>query len=480
MLLRQTLLYLPAQTLVPLAQMAAAVLWTFWLEPQPMGTYALIWSVQELIYLSVLSWWSIYCLRYASGLLEQGKQAEFDALELWIQGAAAILQTAAAILAVALMFPGGLSVEAVLATVAFTLTRNISTHYATRARAQLEALPYTLNLLTGSLGGLLAGLYVVTQVSATPEALLAAYALAQFAGLAVSLPFMRTAARKPALSREILPSAWNFGWPLMASGILSWVSNHGIRFVVEIGLGRAAVGLMTVGWWMGQRAAAFVGLLLMGAAFNVAVERMRTGGREPALEQLATNGALLLGVVAPAVLGVVLLNVQIVALLVAEAYRVSTQEILPIAMLAGAARMAREHGTDPVFLIFERPSYPLLLSCAEGAGTMALCAIGLALGGVTGAAWGCCAGALAALAASATFARWHFGYYVLPRDLLKIAAASAVMACALALAPDTLGWIGLAVAVSGGAAVYGGVLAVLYPRASWRYGNRVLGWLKVS
>ena len=39
MLLRQTILYLPAQIIGPLAQMAATIVWTYWLQPEALGAY---------------------------------------------------------------------------------------------------------------------------------------------------------------------------------------------------------------------------------------------------------------------------------------------------------------------------------------------------------------------------------------------------------------------------------------------------------
>ena len=47
MLIRQTLLYLPAQLLGPLAQLAAIVLWTHWLDPNEFGLFTLAMAMQE-------------------------------------------------------------------------------------------------------------------------------------------------------------------------------------------------------------------------------------------------------------------------------------------------------------------------------------------------------------------------------------------------------------------------------------------------
>ena len=64
MLLRQTLLYLPAQVLGPLVQFISAVLWTYFLVPEEMGVFALITAVQEFAYIGTTFWFTLYTMRY--------------------------------------------------------------------------------------------------------------------------------------------------------------------------------------------------------------------------------------------------------------------------------------------------------------------------------------------------------------------------------------------------------------------------------
>jgi len=64
MLLRQTILYLPAQIVGPLAQFLSVILWTYFLSPQEMGTFALITAAQELAYTAIVFWFTLYTVRY--------------------------------------------------------------------------------------------------------------------------------------------------------------------------------------------------------------------------------------------------------------------------------------------------------------------------------------------------------------------------------------------------------------------------------
>lgn len=469
MLLRQTLLFLPAQALVPLSQMAAAFLWTFWLAHEPMGTYAIIWSVQELLYLAIMSWWSTYCLRYASGLQQEGRAQAFDESEMAIQLGGAVLQTFAAIATVWLFIPQSVTFGAMVATLSFTLTRNVATHFATRARAQMEALPYSINLCTGSVLGLIFGLFAVIYIDATPEALLYAYAAAQALGLIVSLPFSSVRLRKPKIDPAIWNAAWAFGGPMMVSSAMTWAGNHAIRFVMEIGSGLAAVGMMTVGWWMGLRLATFVGLLVMGAAFNVAVERFRKEGTEAGLQQLARNGAMLLAILIPSVVGVWLVGAQLVPHVVEDSYRQATAAILPVAMLAGAARAFREHGSDPAFLLFEKAGWPPFIGTLDAVATIVFCSAGLYWAGVMGAVWGATMGAVAAALASVVLASSTLRYRIGWGDLARICAATSVMAAPLLFLPEAMPLWAVLLAAGLGAVIYGGAMAALYPKESMRF-----------
>ncbi|MBV8663029.1 MAG: lipopolysaccharide biosynthesis protein, partial [Hyphomicrobiales bacterium] len=63
-LLRNTLLYLPAQLLGPALQFAATVIWTHLFDPAVFGCVTFVVAVQELTGGLGLGWWSVYMLRF--------------------------------------------------------------------------------------------------------------------------------------------------------------------------------------------------------------------------------------------------------------------------------------------------------------------------------------------------------------------------------------------------------------------------------
>lgn len=463
MLLRQTILYLPAQIIGPLAQMIATIVWTYWLEPEALGAYALVWAIQELAGLAILAWWSSYMLRYASGHGEEGDRARLDGMEWAVQIIAAVAQTVFATAAVWFILDIEPTIHFAAAAVAFTLTRNIASHFADRARAHFEITAYSIIQITGSLFGFLIGLAAVAWIAPTPEALLWSYAAAQAAGLALAAPLMRLELRRPRFDPAILAAAWRYGAPLFVASVLVWVGSHAIRFIVQHDLGVEAVGFVIVGWWLGLRLTTFASMLVTGASFTIAVERIREVGPKAALPQFATNSALLLAILAPSLAGVIVLNTSLVEVLVAAQYAPMTMQILPLAVAAGAIRAFKNHGSDQCFLLFERTTLNIWSTVVEASATVICCIVGLHMNGMVGAAAGCLVAAVIAEIFSFVVANRLFGYYLRILDITRIAIATAAMIGVLELLPLAHSLTGLLIEVAIGAVSYGAALALMFP-----------------
>ncbi len=463
MLIRQTLLYLPAQFIGPMTQLVAAFIWTYWLTPEQLGGYALVWSIQELAGLLLLSWWSAYVQRYASTVDTPALKKRFDRQEALVQVMAGLAQVAFTGVTLAALFPEIASWPLFAAIAVFTVVRNLANHLALRARAQNEARAYTANVVVGAAGGLILGLAALLIWAPSLELLLWAYTAAQIAGLLICLPMMRAPLATPEHDGDMMGQAWRFGWPVAASSCFTWVGAHAIRFVVEWLSGRAAVGLMTVGWWLGLRLASTAGIVIMGAAYNVAVERMRVEGAEAARVQLGINATMLFGLLAPICVGGWLLAEPLAAVLVEASYADMTAAILPAALVAGALRVFQDQCVDAGFLVFERPHIPAITSAIDATTAVLGCIAGFHAGGVIGAAWGCAFAAVITCSVAATIAHRVYRFHVRFADLGAITLAVATMSAVVFLLRDIGGLIELVLVIGSGALVYGMALLALMP-----------------
>lgn len=466
MLIRQTVAYLPAQLLGPLAQLAAIVLWTHWLDPSEFGAFTLALAAQEAVYLLFLAFWSYYLLRFLPAA-DAVERAGMDAVESWVFAANVALQAAA--LAIVLRAVGGVWPDAGLwaALYAFAFTRSYCMHWAERAKAANAIGVYTALQCVGPVGGLALG-WAWAHASADgiarfgPLQVLAAYAVAQSLSLLYALLRLRLRLRlrrpDPAMLRKIAL----YGLPLALSGLLAWVPGNGIRFVVEHSLGLAAVGLFAAGWTLGQRACAFAAMLVTAAAFPLALRLEAEGAQDRALRQLADNGALLCAVLLPTAAGLILLTAPLAQLAVSAPFVAATVEILPIATLAGLIKNLRSHFANQPFLLAQKTGWTLALDALETLLFLAGAALGLRALGLAGAAWGALAAVSVGALLSFFIAVRHLGLSLPWAHLSRIALATAAMSAALAWWPVPAGWPALIGASALGGAVYAAALALCY------------------
>lgn len=461
MLLRQTLLYLPAQLIGPLALFVAAVLWTHLLPPDSYGTLMLVMAVQELIFGFGLSWLSLTVLRYRDSL-EKGEGAErFRRAEAGLL----YLSIVAQLVGVAVVFPffDRATPELIAASAVFIISRSLLNHLAERSRAGGAIVWYTIAQTTGPLLGFLLALALTRIFGASPTVAIAGYAIVQIA----TLPFVwiRSGATftAGAPTREFLKPLWRYGAPLLLSSVVTWVSINGIRIVVDKMQGAVALGLMSVGWGLGQRIASTVAMLVTAAAFPLAVKLFNAGDRDGAMDQLAQNGVLLIALLAPATAGLILIDDALIQLLIAQPYWSVTIAILPYAVLSGVVRNVRVHYADQVFLLHERTGWLLVQTTVEAAATMIGAALGAMMSGVVGAVIG-------AFIAHAAVMLWVFaqgvillGLRIRWADLARIALATAAMSIAVWLMPIEASVIKVTLAIFVGAIVYGVALLALFP-----------------
>lgn len=461
MLIRQTLLYLPAQIIGPLVQFASILLWTHYLSPTEMGLFALVLAAQELIYTTALFWYSIYTIRYFDQSADPDVKEQFLATEAM----AILLATVAAIVTMGLfplLFGDEWGWPLLTASAVFIVGRAVGAQLSERARMTADMTSYSILQIVWPLAGLILAWLLVSNYGATATHVIAGYAAGQW--LSTILVVGRMAWPKSlASSREIVKAALKYSVPLVIGAQLVWIANNGIRFIIEYMDGIAAVGLLTIGWALGLRVANFVALLVTAAGFPLAIRKLREEGIDAGQQQLVRNGMLLLFVMAPAMVGFWLISPALVELLVAEQYRALTTEILPWAILAGAARNLRVHFGEQVFLLREEPKIPLFNDALDGVATLIGAIAGFMWGGLVPAVIGAALGAVVALVVTAGFGLIMHRFVLPFGEIVRIGIATAAMASAVFALGVQANYLSVTLAVFIGALVYAIASALLYP-----------------
>lgn len=464
MLLRQTMLYLPAQLLGPLFLFLAAVVWTHVMAPNAYGVLMFIMAFQELAFYFALSWWSLTVLRYRDAFDAGEFRERFRRTEATILYVSIVAQTIFVVILLPLLGdkPDGLLIG--VAT-AFVITRSLLQHFSERARAGGDIACYTAAQTIGPVAGLALGLALAKIFGATPAMALLGYVLVQ----AMLLPWVWVRAgagfRPGRPGPDVIAAILKYGMPLFFSGLVTWVSVNGIRVVVDQMRGAVELGLMSVGWGMGVRLSSTAAMLVTAAAFPLAVQSFNAGDKKQAVGQIALNGSLLTGVLVPAAVGIFLISEPLVKWLVAEPYWAVTISVLPLALLSGVVRNLRVHFADQVFLLHERTGWALTITVVEAAATLLGCVAGIYFYGVVGAV----AGAAIAHALVAAFgfflATTTLDLQIRWGDLARIGIATLAMAVGVWLVRGPPGVSGIALAIAAGAAIYAAALLALFPSA---------------
>ena len=462
MLIRQTIRYLPAQLLSPAFQLLSMVVWTYFLPPAEMGSYMLVTATQEFAYLIALSWFSVYALRFMPFERGQAERSNFLHTEAAVIAVSLPISLIAAFATIAIIDVTHLTWQTVAIIAFFFATRGINTHYSERARAQSNILAYTMLQILGPILGFGLGLALLSGWQATGDALLLAYGIAQMIANLVAAPMIGIAILPRRVDRRILGAAFAFGGPMLLLYGLGWIAENNFRYVVSHVSGAAVFGLLAVGWGLGRRCASFGAMLVAAAAFPIAARLLNDGKREEALRQLSTNAALLIGVMAPTVVGIMMISSPATDLLIAEPYREMTKAILGLSALAAAIRFLHVHVTDQIFVLEKRLIYAGIVDVVEIVAAVALTVAGLLAYGPVGAVIGTALGSLAAAIVSLYLAMAKLDFALPMRDIALVAAATAVMAGGLAVIPTATSATGLVLTILFGMVVYAAAILVAY------------------
>ncbi|WP_237152775.1 lipopolysaccharide biosynthesis protein [Oryzibacter oryziterrae] len=462
MLIRQTLLYLPAQFLSPVAQFLSMMVWTWWLAPEAMAAFALVTATQELAYMFARSWFSFYTLRFLPLPEDHEGRRRYLGTETTLMLLLALPEIGAAAFGIG-FFNGSSDPLTLFGIVAlYYVSRGLNNHYAERARAQNAILAYTIFQTCGPLGGLFGGMVVVHYWGASAEHLLLAYGLLQVLGTLVALPMIGFSLHPRRPDMAILKAAFANGGPMLVINCMGWVAENNIRYIVDAIAGAAAFGLLSVGWGIGRRCASVAAMLVAAAAFPLAARMLNAGDRTGAYRQLTINAALLTAVLFPAMVGLALVGDRLVDLAVAEVYREVTKSVLVLAAVGGTVRFYHLHVTDQVLLLERKYFLIGVIDAVEIVATVALSILGFYEAGLPGVVAGSLAGSVLTLAYSSYLAVSGPGFRFPVLDTAKIAFATAVMAFAVRALPVSPTALGLGISIGIGGLTYALTLAIVY------------------
>lgn len=468
MLLRHTLLYLPAQLVGPLFQLVAMIVWTHVVDEHILGIITLVTATHELLLIGFLAWWSQYALRFFGRYQDDSQAPRFYRTENTVLLISVLMQSLTVTGILLLVIAPDAKPGVLVATVGYVITRSLNVYIGERARVRHQIWVYSIQQVIGPSIGFIVGLVLIKLLGPSAEWPLAGYAVAQLAAALIVLPKLVHGRHFWPVDREIVGQALRYGIPLIIGGALGWVGLNASRFIINEMSGVAAAGLFAVGYGLGQRAAGVAAMLVTAAAFPLAVRSMERDGSKAAMRQLADNSALLIAILAPSLAGIFMLRAEIVHLLIATPFQQATLAILPLSTLAGAIRNLRAHFGDQVFLLHNRTRWMIAVTAIDAAMTVVLTAVCYRYWGLAGAAGATVLAAIAAAAVSFTIGFSRFGLTLPIGHLIRITLATIAMMALLQLFSEAPRMMVLVEHIAAGTAVYLATLAVLYAPSLFR------------
>jgi O-antigen/teichoic acid export membrane protein len=462
LLLRHTLLYLPAQLIGPLFQLISVIVWTHMVDEHTLGVITLVTATHELLQIAFLAWWSQYALRFLGRYRNEGDTLPFYRTENVVLLFSCVIQSLAVIAVLLLVIAPDASAGLLAATVGYVITRTLNLYIGERARVDHHVWVYTIQQIVGPSVGFVIGLILIKTIGSSAEWPLAGYAGAQLVAAIVVLPTIGYSRRIWPPDRTIINQALTYGIPLIIGGAFGWVGLNASRFIVNEMMGVAAAGLFAVGYGLGQRAAAVAAMLVTAAAFPLAVKSMEQGGSKLAMRQLSDNGALLLAILVPSIAGIFMLRAGFVHLFIAAPFQAVTLAVLPLSTLAGGIRSVRAHFVDQVFLLHNRTRPMVIVTAIDAGVTVVLTPFLVMHWGLVGAAGATVIAALCAALASFAIGSSRLGLTLPLNHLVRIAFATTMMALVLSGLKEPSSSAELSAQIAVGAVVYIVCLGALY------------------
>lgn len=445
-------------------QFVFAIVWTHWLTHADYGLLTFLIASQELLFLCCVSWWSLYVLRFFGGAGADESRSVLG-IEPGILAITCVPQLVLNIVVLAELGALG-DLQLVVASMAYVVGRSFVVYFSERVRTKADIAVYTIAQIGSLAAGGLLGFLLVALLRPTASSVLSGFAIAHLAVALWLVSRLGVGGIERKIDTALLKRAAAFGLPLVIAGVINWVNLNGIRVVVENMGGATAVGLLAVGWSLGQRLSTTAAMFVTMASFPLAARSLEGGERGIALRQLQNGGTLLIGLVLPAAAGLCLITPPFVRLLISEPFREITLAIMPLAVITGAVRNIRVHYADMAFILFDRTKLSVLVNAVEAAFMIALCAMGFAHAGIYGAVMGALVASSLGAALAFAIAR-PFGLPMPLTDWMRIAIATACMALVLRLvsgATESVSdLLAMTLSIASGAATYAVALVCLFP-----------------
>ena len=356
--------YLGAQIVQGLTGFASLYVFTRWLTPQGYGQYALAFATATLAHTLCFSWSEAAMARFWNQASDDGHEARSRLIATLVRASLGLCILYAVVLGLGLsLWPEHGNYPLVLGCALVSpLFRTLLKLFQEQKRAAGQV-------------GMAAGTEIILQISSLALSLvfirLGLGAMAPFLAASLcSLCLLGLLARplfiealKTRLDRQILNQALAYGLPIGLSLLLTTVLFTTDRFVIAALLGEAKVGAYHAAVSLASRSIDVLFIALGTASAPALIRALEHQSGEGFEAEARGQFEVMLGLCLPAALGLILTAQPLCELMVGEALRSETAQLVPVIVLGALAAGLSGYYFNQAFILTKKTAW---LSLAMG------------------------------------------------------------------------------------------------------------------
>jgi O-antigen/teichoic acid export membrane protein len=257
------------------------------------------------------------------------------------------------------------------------------------------------------------------------------------------------------IDRVLLARICSYGLPLSLTLGLGVLISASDRFLIAAMLGESAAGLYSVAVDLTNQTLMLIMMAVYLAVFPHAVRAWEEGGPAAAAVHMRSNILLLLGLVAPCVVGMMVLAPGISHCVLGSSYRQAAIHVIPLVAVGTFLSGLKACHFDAALQFPHRTIHQVWIALVAAVVNVVINLFAIRFAGINGAAAG---SALTYVVAILVTILWGRRYVVLPFPPLpvaQVAFAACIMALALYPLRERVSLIDLIIQITCGAAIYG-------------------------
>ncbi len=455
MLVRQSLIYSMGSIIPGAIAALLLMLYTRLLTPEEFGLYALVMAAIEFTWSLSLSWLSTAMVRLFPA---QNNIPRFLGSILSFFVAISLIVFVCVFALIFFIDDNRLQTLAILGVLLFIATGWMELN-SSLFMARLDARRSAVIRITRSVGaGLFAAAFVVAGAGA--EGILIG------ATLGMLLPGISQIYRDWRHAEGVgrfrdSEDLVKIGRPLAGGIAVGSVGAYAGQAIVTVLEGVAAFGFYAVGAEMAERLVMAILGPLSTAAAPLATHDLEKSGPEAATERLANACILMIGIMAPATVGLILVTPDIVTVLIGEEFQEMTLVLLPLATIATMLFAFRAGYMDQSFHLGMKQNFLFWREVVYLFVTVLNAFLLVSAFGVVGLGYAAVATTTIMLVVTHLFSRHAFTLPYPKAEIGKIILATIVMGAIVFVLPVEAGWTGLIVKPLIGVSAYAAVVLLL-------------------